>query len=76
MQIDGEMSRALADSDKADFLEIMGFHVSRSDFFRGFFLLSLPSVLQNICGQHSSQEAATDRQTSHSAEKCDFLHHF
>lgn len=49
MQIDEKMSRTLADSDEADFVEIRGFHVCTSvDSFRGFSLLSLPSVLQNI----------------------------
>lgn len=85
MQIDEKMSRALAGSDKADFLEIRGFHVSRSveihqisseAFLCSAFLL----FSRKSCGQHSSLEAATDRRmdgwTNDSAEKCDFLHHF
>lgn len=47
-----------------------------SDFFRGFSLLSFLLFSRKSCGQHSSLEAAADRRTSDSAEKCDFLHHF
>ena len=64
MQIGGKMSQPLADSDKADFLEIWGFHVPRSvNFFRGFSLLSHPSVLQNLLWSAQFTEAAADRQT-------------
>lgn len=49
-------------------MEIRTSHVCRSaDSFRGFPLLSLASVLQNILWSAQFREAATDRQT-------DFLH--
>lgn len=81
MQIDGKMSRALGRSDEADFVEIRDFHVCKSVdfffFFRGFSLLSLPSVLQNNLWSAQftrSSRRQTDGQTL--LGKCDFLHRF